>query len=97
LPVTDATTHPASLAFIETTPDSCALVRGERVLEAGFGDGAFCTDSFCGSAGWFFFGVWEEHVAIYAIAGGLPSPADVGFQCEFSQSQRKPSLLSESI
>jgi hypothetical protein len=97
LPVSDATAHPASFALIETTPHACALIRGKGILEARLSNRTFSTDGFRRSTGELLFGFWEEDVTIYAVAGRLTPPADVWFQCEFSQSQRKPSLLSESL
>jgi hypothetical protein len=92
LTIADPAPHPASLALIKTTPDACSLVRGKRVLKARLGNGALGTDRLRCGTGRYFFGLWEEHIAVYAITGSFTSPADIGFQCEFNQSQCKPSF-----
>jgi hypothetical protein len=97
LTIADASTHPASFSLIESAPDACALVRGEGILEAVFSYRTVRADGLGGITGRLPFRLGEEHIAVDAIAGGFGSPTDIGFNCEFSQSQCKPSLSLDNI
>jgi hypothetical protein len=97
LTIADASAHPASFSLIKSAPDACALICGEGILQTGFSYRTVRADGLGGITGRLLFRLREEHIAVYAIARGFGSPTDVGFNCEFSQSQSKPSLSLDNI
>ena len=92
--VADSSPESSALGCIEAAPDTCRLVRAERVLEARFLNGAGCADRFGFRRSRFVFNSGKEHITGNTATSRIFAPICVWLPHDITQSQQRSAFLS---